>query len=90
MYLIEGDQQPEKLGSIPRALWWSIATLTTVGYGDVYPVTPLGKVLAGITSLAAIGVFALPAGVLAAALGDAFRRHAEDLKRHSAVRAGTD
>jgi len=90
MYLIEGAQQPEKLGSIPRALWWSIATLTTVGYGDVYPVTPLGKVLAGITSLAAIGVFALPAGVLAAALADAFRRHAEDLKRQSTVRVGTD
>ena len=83
MYLIEGQNQPEKLGSIPRAMWWSISTLTTVGYGDVYPETPLGKVLAGVTALAAIGVFALPTGVLAAAFADAFRRHAAALRQRA-------
>jgi voltage-gated potassium channel len=94
MYLIEGQNQPEKLGSIPRAMWWSISTLTTVGYGDVYPETPLGKVLAGITALAAIGVFALPTGVLAAAFADAFCRHAAALRQRGAgvegKRAGED
>ena len=43
MYLVEKDVQPEKFGSIPKAMWWSIVSLTTVGYGDVYPVTSLGK-----------------------------------------------
>ena len=46
MYWAEGAAQPEKFGSIPRTMWWTIVTLTTVGYGDVYPVTPVGKFLA--------------------------------------------
>ena len=76
MYLVEGAAQPEAFGSIPRALWWSVATLTTVGYGDVYPITPIGKLFAGITALAAIGIIAMPTGVLAAAFSDAFQgRH---------------
>lgn len=75
MYLVEGSSQPDAFGSIPRSLWWSVSTLTTVGYGDVYPLTPLGKLLAGITSLAAIGLFALPTGILAAAFAEALREH---------------
>jgi voltage-gated potassium channel len=50
LYLIEGTVQPDRFGSIPRAMWWSIATLTTVGYGDVFPVTPLGRILAAAFS----------------------------------------
>ena len=73
MYLVEGTVQPDAFGSIPRALWWSISTLTTVGYGDVYPLTPAGKLCAGITALAAVGIIAMPTGVMAAALSDAFR-----------------
>ncbi len=73
LYLVEGHAQPDAFGSIPRALWWSVATLTTVGYGDVYPVTVLGRVLAGITALAAIGLIAMPAGILAGAFSDAFQ-----------------
>lgn len=72
MYLVEGSAQPKAFGSIPRALWWSVATLTTVGYGDVYPITALGKILAGVTALAAIGLIAMPTGILAAAFSDAF------------------
>ena len=45
MYLVEKDIQPEKFGSIPQSMWWSIVALTTVGYGDVYPVTSMGKFL---------------------------------------------
>lgn len=74
MYLVEGATQPEAFGSIPRALWWAIVTLSTVGYGDIYPITPLGKVFAGITALAAIGLIAMPTGILAAAFSDAFQR----------------
>ncbi|BBK41449.1 hypothetical protein STVA_14690 [Allostella vacuolata] len=75
MFLIEGDVQPVQFGSIPRAMWWAIATLTTVGYGDVYPVTALGRVLAGVTALAAIGLIAAPTGILATAFAEALRRY---------------
>ena len=75
LYFIEGvgGQQQEGFSSIPRALWWAIVTLTTVGYGDVYPVTALGRVCAAIISLAGIGVVALPAGVFASAFSDELR-----------------
>ena len=66
MFLAEGEVQPEAFGSIPRALWWAMATLTTVGYGDVYPITPVGKVLASLIAVMGIGVVAMPAGVIAA------------------------
>ena len=74
LYWAEGDIQPDKFGSIPRALWWSVVTLTTIGYGDVYPVTPLGKVIAAGVAFAGIGLIAMPAGILAAAFSDAMRR----------------
>ena len=65
MYYIEHEIQPEAFTSIPATMWWSVATLTTVGYGDVYPVTPLGKILAAFIAILGIGIFALPAGILA-------------------------
>ena len=65
MWAFEAQAQPEKFGSIPAALWWGIVTLTTVGYGDIYPVTTAGKVVAGTISLVGIGLVALPAGILA-------------------------
>jgi voltage-gated potassium channel len=74
LYWLERTLQPEKFGSIPRALWWSIITLTTIGYGDVYPITPAGKFVAGIVAFAGIGVIALPTGILAAAFSDAVQR----------------
>lgn len=64
MYYVEHDAQPKVFKSILDAMWWGIATLTTIGYGDAYPVTPPGKVLGGITALLGIGLFALPAGIL--------------------------
>ena len=80
LYLVEGHVQPEAFGSIPRAAWWSMATLTTVGYGDVYPVTTLGKLCAGITALSSIAIVAMPAGIMAAAFSDAFQNlsHTDD------------
>ncbi len=66
MYYFERVAQPAIFGSIPHAMWWAIITLTTVGYGDAYPVTLMGRFLASIIALLGIGMFALPAGILSA------------------------
>jgi voltage-gated potassium channel len=77
LYLVEGPLQPDKFGSIPRALWWSVVTLTTIGYGDVYPESPLGRVLAACTAVTGVGLIAAPAGILAGAFNDAIQRRRE-------------
>lgn len=81
LYLVEGDIQPEAFGSIPRATWWAVATLTTVGYGDVYPITVLGRVLAGITAVTGICMIAVPTGILASAFSDAIKEAKEKHRR---------
>jgi voltage-gated potassium channel len=86
LYMVEGDVQPTIFGSIPRALWWAIITLTTVGYGDAYPITVLGKILGGITALCAVGVIAMPTGILAAAFSDAFQKRARSRSQRHADR----
>ena len=73
MYYIENQAQPEGFSSIPAAMWWGVATLTTVGYGDIYPITPLGKFLGSIIAMLGIGMFALPAGILASGFAEALR-----------------
>ena len=78
-YLVEHETQPEKFGSIPDAMWWAMATLTTVGYGDVTPVTPLGKLFGACVTVIGIGMAALPAGILASGLADQLRRKREAL-----------
>lgn len=77
MYFVENEAQPEVFSSIPAAMWWGIATLTTVGYGDVYPITPIGKLLGGIIALLGIGIFALPAGILASGFAGEILRNQE-------------
>jgi voltage-gated potassium channel len=74
MYFAENADQPEAFSSIPAAMWWSIATLTTVGYGDVYPITGFGKLLASMIAIFGIGMFALPTGVLGAAFLEEIRK----------------
>jgi voltage-gated potassium channel len=66
MYYIEHDDQPKAFPDIISTLWWAVATLTTVGYGDVYPVTGMGKLISGIIALLGIGLVALPTGILGA------------------------
>ncbi|MEW5929731.1 MAG: ion transporter, partial [Gemmatimonadota bacterium] len=66
MYFVEREAQPQAFSSIPASMWWGIATLTTVGFGDVYPVTPLGKALSGVIAVIGIGIIALPTGILSA------------------------
>lgn len=73
LYIVEGDIQPDYFGSIPRAMWWSVATLTTVGYGDVYPITATGKFFGAITAVVGIGLIAMPTGILAASFSDAIQ-----------------
>jgi len=65
MHAAEGSIQPRLFGTIPDAMWWAIATLTTVGYGDAVPITPIGRLIAGITMIAGLGLFALPVGIIA-------------------------
>ncbi|EJN57982.1 ion transporter [Halogranum rubrum] len=66
MYFVEHAAQPVAFSSIPETMWWSIVTLTTVGYGDVVPVTPLGRLLGALTALGGIALFAVPSSILAA------------------------
>lgn len=74
IYLIEHDIQPDKFGSIPAAMWWAMATLTTVGYGDVVPVTPLGRVFGGVITLVSMGMVAIPTGLLASSFSEQLRK----------------
>ncbi len=74
LYWAEADAQPDKFGSIPRAAWWAIVTLTTVGYGDTFPVTVLGKIFSGLVLIAAIGLIALPTGIFAGAMSEVMQR----------------
>ncbi len=64
MFYVEHDAQPEVFSSIPATMWWGIATITTVGYGDIVPITTVGKFLGGLFAIAGIGLLALPAGIL--------------------------
>ena len=88
MYFTEHEAQPTKFGSIPEAMWWGVVTLTTLGYGDIYPVTPLGKVLASVISIIGIGLFALPAGILAG--GFAEELHKRRVEKRVCPHCGKD
>lgn len=74
MYAAEHTAQPDKLGSIPAAMWWAIVTLTTVGYGDVYPVTVFGRLVAAITMVFGLMTLALPVGIVATAFAEEIHR----------------
>lgn len=74
IYLLENEAQPEAFASIPEAMWWGLATLTTVGYGDVTPISAAGKVFGAFIMVLGIGMFALPAGILATAFANELRK----------------
>jgi voltage-gated potassium channel len=69
-YLAEREAQPLAFASIPDAMWWAIVTMTTVGYGDMVPVTPLGRVIGGVIAVIGLGMVALPAGLLASGFSE--------------------
>ncbi len=74
MYFAENEAQPQHFSSVPASFWWAVATLTTVGYGDVYPITALGKVIGGIIALLGVGLVAMPTGILAAGFSEEMHR----------------
>jgi voltage-gated potassium channel len=74
MFLAEGKVQPDVLGDVPKAMWWGVVTLSTVGYGDVVPVTLPGKIVAGLTMVLGIVFFALPVGIIATSYLQQLRR----------------
>lgn len=78
IYYCEKDAQGDKFSSIPASMWWGVATLTTVGYGDVYPITTLGKFFAAIIAVLGVGVFALPAGILASGFADVLEQQKKE------------
>lgn len=86
LYWAEGDAQPDKFGSIPRAMWWAIVTLTTVGYGDTFPITPLGKFLAGVIAVMGVMLIALPTGLFAASFTEAMDHQREIENAKAAAR----
>ena len=74
VYFVEHASQPELFSSIPASMWWSVVTLTSVGYGDVYPITPFGKLLGGVISVLGLGLVALPTGILASGFAEEVQR----------------
>lgn len=80
MYLFEHRTQPHVFSDIPTAMWWSVVTLTTLGYGDMVPITPLGRMLGGLTAVLGVGMIALPAGVLASGFSEQIRMRREEYR----------
>ena len=74
MHLAERAAQPDRYGTIPDAMWWAVVTLTTVGYGDVVPITPLGKIIAGLTAMMGFTLLALPIGIIATSFAEVIHR----------------
>jgi voltage-gated potassium channel len=82
MYFFEHPAQPDRFTSIPHTLWWSVITLTTVGYGDLIPVTLPGRILTGIILLTGIALFALPAGIITSGFLEESRKTKKPLPTH--------
>ena len=83
MYTVEKPVQPEQFPNVVSSLWWAICTLTTVGYGDVYPVTGVGRFFAAFISLVGIGIIAIPTGIIAAGFSEVISgKQGEEDKRY--------
>lgn len=88
MFYAEREAQPDKFGSIPETMWWGVATLTTVGYGDAVPITSLGKFLGGLFAIAGVAFLALPAGILSSGFFELL--HNPQSKKHTCPHCGKD
>ena len=78
MYTVENPVQPEQFPNVISSLWWAICTLTTVGYGDVYPITHIGRFFASVISLVGIGIIAIPTGIIAAGFNQVISKKQDD------------
>jgi voltage-gated potassium channel len=88
MYFIENRAQPDAFASIPDTMWWAVATLTTVGYGDVFPITPFGKLFGSLIAIFCLGLFALPAGIIAGGFSEELQRSRSTV--HACPHCGKD
>lgn len=82
MYNVENAAQPDAFNNAFSALWWAVATFTTVGYGDIYPITTLGKILSAIIALLGIGLVAVPTGIISAGFMEQIDNNSEDKKEY--------
>lgn len=80
MYYIEHTAQPEQFSSVPDAMWWSVITLSTVGYGDVYPITTLGRIIGGVIAVIGIGFFAMPTGILTSGFNEVIQEKKDSIQ----------
>ncbi len=87
MFFAEREAQPDKFPDIPTAMWWAVITLTTIGYGDVFPITTLGKVIGGFIAIFGIGFVALPTGIISVGFVEELRAFKESQKQNSAEKA---
>lgn len=83
MYNFEHEAQPDQFSNVFQALWWSVATLTTVGYGDIYPITAAGKLMSAIIALLGIGLVAVPTGIITTGFSEIVANEREELKQGS-------
>ncbi len=90
MYYAEHGARTDAFNSIPEAMWWSVVTLTTVGYGDLYPVTFLGRILAGITAISGIFCFVLPTTILGTAFIDELQKEKENKEKKCCPHCGKE
>ncbi len=90
MYTVENPVQPEQFPNVVSSLWWAMCTLTTVGYGDVYPITAVGKFFASVISLVGIGIIAIPTGIIAAGFNHAIDKTQEDKEEKDATNRDKD
>jgi voltage-gated potassium channel len=87
LFFAEHNAQPDKFSSIPATIWWAVVTLTTTGYGDLYPITTIGRILAGTIMLTGVALFALPAGIITVGFLEEFRFN-KKLKGHNCPHCG--
>lgn len=80
IYVVESRAQPNVFSSIPASMWWAVVTLTTVGYGDVTPITPMGRFLGALITILGVGLAALPAGILANGLANELEQRKQQLE----------
>lgn len=85
IFYLEHDAQPQQFSNIGNAFWWAIATLTTVGYGDIYPITGWGKLVSGIIAVLGIGLIALPTGIISSAFMEEMKKE-RDAKKAAEVK----
>ena len=82
MYNVENAAQPDTFTSVFHSMWWAVATLTTVGYGDIYPITVLGKVLASLIAVIGIGIVAIPTGIVASGFTELVQEQSQDKSKN--------